>query len=102
MFTNVSWVEVKKMYSDSSHWCPVKGRMIYNTFPSNTSEQLFNSKYCHTLEQVAQEDPGVSLFALADPPLDRRFGLQTQVFCGCINAKCRKGEGYECILAPRQ
>lgn len=43
-----------------------------------------------------------SLLALADPPLDRRVGLQTQVFCGCINAKCQKGEWYECILVPRQ
>lgn len=59
VFTNVSWAEVKKMYSDSSHWCSVKGWMIYNTFPLNTSEQLFNSKCCHMLEQFAQEDPGV-------------------------------------------
>lgn len=53
MFINVSRAEVKKMYSNSSHWCSVKGWMIYNTFPLNTSEQLLNSTCCHMLEQVA-------------------------------------------------
>lgn len=84
------------MYSDSSH------KQIYNKFPTNTSEQLFNSKCCHMLEQVAQEDPGVSLLALADPLPHRRVGLQTQVFCGFINGKCQKTEGHVCVPAPRQ
>lgn len=54
------------------------------------------------LEQVVQEDPGISLLALTDPPFNRRVGLQTQVFCGFINAKCQKREGYVCVLAPMQ
>lgn len=90
------------MYSDSSHWCSVNRWMIYNKLPLNTSEQLFNSKCCHMLEQVVQEDPGVSLLALADPPFGRRAGLPTQVFCGFINAKCQKREGYVSVIAPMQ
>lgn len=89
------------MYSDSSHWRSVKGWMIYNKLSLNTSERVFNSKCCHMLEEVVQEDSGVSLLALADPPLCRRAGLQTQVFHGFINAKCQKREGYVCLLAFR-
>lgn len=40
--------------------------------------------------------------ALVDPPLDRRVGLQIQVFCDFINAKCRERKEYACVLAPRK
>lgn len=91
-------------------------KLKYNKFHLNIRKQLFYCGGCHTLKQVAQGDPGVSILgdtqkptghgpeepALVDHPLDRRVGLQTQVFCDFINAKCREREGCACVLAPRK